>query len=562
MLLVAAALGQAPEARGLLDAVPAEADVVVYTRGLAPVRDDLVAMLKAMSPALAAQAEPGLDGFVTQGRAQLGDLIGSPFAVAVRAAQPDAPGQYPVLIVLKAPDYDALVKAVAADKDVKLKHEDGFDSFVNAQGQTWYIGKAGDVVGIGPDKPLFTSFLKAGGKKLAAALSPALRGRLTGGDVGLYVNVAALSARYSEEIVQAKQAMIAGLAQAAQQQPGTATVMDMAKSMYAGLFDSIKEADALALKFDFSAEGATIDGDLTIKADSAAGKFTAGAKSGDATGLDRLPADASFYVYMNVDAKSFESFQKLGIGMFTPGGKPTPELEAALAKQRDMGRVESVSAVTMTNGMRMFNLYKVSNPAALLAASEATMKAMKNSDSPLNFYKDVTVTRDAETYGGFTFTRTEMVVDPEKLEKFTTGNPAQAAQMKAMLGGGKITSWFGLKEGQMLQITAPSWEQAKAQIDAYEKGEGHVGASPGFAAARAKLPKDVNLLMLMSAQGFVRQIAAQLGAGAPTDLPKEPALIGLSLTTTPGTGFEFRVVVPSSVGAVFEKGMPRAAPNP
>ncbi len=65
----------------------------------------------------------------------------------------------------------------------------------------------------------------------------------------------------------------------------------------------------------------------------------------------------------------------------------------------------------------------------------------------------------------------------------------------------------------------------------------------------------------MSAQGILRQVWAQLGAPAPPDLPKDLALIGASRTTVPGSGFEFRLVIPSAVGPIFVKGMPRAAPG-
>jgi hypothetical protein len=58
----------------------------------------------------------------------------------------------------------------------------------------------------------------------------------------------------------------------------------------------------------------------------------------------------------------------------------------------------------------------------------------------------------------------------------------------------------------------------------------------------------------------VKQIADQmssLGKGdvkVPTDTPKEPAFLGGSVTAGP-KGFQFRLVVPSAVGPVIEKGL-------
>ena len=80
-----------------------------------------------------------------------------------------------------------------------------------------------------------------------------------------------------------------------------------------------------------------------------------------------------------------------GMGMMSAGGKPTPALEAALAKQRQAGRVDVVTAMTIGNGMRTFSLTTVSDPKAFLASTEAMMKAMREGDSPINVYKDVVV---------------------------------------------------------------------------------------------------------------------------------------------------------------------------
>ena len=562
MWLLVAALGQAPDAGGWLDAVPAEADVVIRVRGLESTRDDVLAMLKATSPALAEQAGPALEQGIAQMRAQAGDdVVKQPFLVLIRAVKPENPGSPPFAIVVKSPSYEGVLKSISGGQAPALKREEGLDKFDGPGGLAWYAAKGAGTVAIGPDKVLIAAFAKPGEKALGRTVAPGLRKRLFEGDLGLYVNVAALSARYGDEIAQAKQAMMAGLDQAGQNQPATAAAMDIAKSMYGGLFDSIKEDDALVLTIDAAADGLTLDGALTVKADSKAARSSARAHPRDGPGPANQPRDTRVFVYMNLDAKSFESIQKLAIGMMSPGGKPSPEYEAALAKQREQGRIEAATAMTMAPGMRMFSIYNLSDPKALLASSEAMTTALKGMDSPMNVYKDVTLTRNAETYGGFSFTRVEMTIDSEKVAKLTQGNPAQAAQMKAMFTGDKVTTWYGINDKQMLQIMAPSWDQAKAQIDASEKGGGSLGASPGFPAARAKLPKDVNVLVLLSAQGILRQVWAQLGAPAPPDLSKDLALIGASLTTVPGSGFEFRLVIPSAVGPIFEKGMPRAAPG-
>ena len=65
--------------------------------------------------------------------------------------------------------------------------------------------------------------------------------------------------------------------------------------------------------------------------------------------------------------------------------------------------------------------------------------------------------------------RVEMTIDREKVARLAAANPAQAAQMKGMFGGDKVTSWYGLSKAQILHLTAPSWDRAKAQLDAFQK---------------------------------------------------------------------------------------------
>lgn len=556
MWLMIAALGQAPDAAGLLDAVPAEADVVVRVRGVEAVRDDLIAMIKAMSPALGDQAGPGLEQAAMQFRTSFGEAAATqPFLMLLRVVKPDDPASPPFAIVVKSAHYEAVLKALSGGKAPTLKHEEGgIDSFDGPTGSAWFSARGASTVAFGPDKTLVAKFARPGDSALVKTLSPGLRKQFFGGDLGVYVNLKALATRYDKEIDQGKQGFLGALDQAGQKM-GNAAVMEMTKSMYGGLFDSVKEADALALNLDFSAEGLAVGGDLTVKADSAAAKRIAGAKSGDAAAVAKLPADAAYFMAMNLDSKTFESFQKMGMGMMSAGGKPSPELEAALEKQRAIGRVELVSTVSMVNGMRMFNLMTVADPKAFLASSEALIKALKGSDSPANVYKDVTITPGAETYAGFTFTRIEMTLDPDKIAKLTAGNPAGAGAMKAMFGGERVLSWYGVNETQMLQVIAPNWDDAKAQVDAYFKGGNTLGALAGYRAIRAKIADRANVVFLMSIQGLLRQMAAQFSGKVPDDLPKEPAFLGGSLTTTPPTGFEFHFVVPSAVGPVFEKGL-------
>ncbi len=567
VLILAAAVGQAPSDGKWLDSVPAEADVVIRVRGVDAVSKDIVAMLKAMSPALAAQAEPALEMQVAKFRTQFGEQAATqPFLTLIRGVPPEDPGQPPFAIVVRATNYEGVLKSASGGKDPKIKKDPaGFDSYDGPEGKTWYAAKGAGTVAFGPDKALIAGYVKPSGGLTRKPIPPALRARFDSGDVGIYVNVNSLVGRYGERIAQAKQGLLGAMDQAGQQM-GNAAMMDMVKGFYAGAFDSLGQGDGIVVGLDFSAEGLAIDGDLKVKDGSAAAKAIADWKGGDASGLARLPADASYYVYLNLGAKAYSSLQMFGLRFLSAGGKPSPELEAAMKAQADLGRIETIGTSSIGTSMKTLNIVTVADPRKLLATSETMLKAMKGGDNPLNFMKDIKVTPKAETYSGFTFTRVDMTLDLDKLGKLQPagiqpGNPGDAGKaMAAMFGGDHISSWYGIDEKQMIQVTAANWGEAKAQIDGYLKGGNKVGTSAGFRSVRDRLPKQAGVLALMSAQGFVRQMAKQLsmtmGEMKPgADMPEEPAMIGMSMSPIAPAGYEFHLIVPSTVGPVFEKGM-------
>ncbi len=563
MWLVVAALGQqTPAATPWLDSVPAEADVVIRVRGLEGVQKDLDAMLKAMSPTLAGAAGPALAQQLSAFRASYGqDAASRPFLTLMRVVTPENPGAPPFAIVVQSSDYDAVLKSAGGGQAPKLQREaGGYDSFARPDGSNWYAAKGAGLVAFGADKTLVAGFAKPGSKALGKTIAPALLRRFNAGDVGVYVNAAALATRYADQIAGAKQMMMQTLDQAgAQMGPG----VDMAKKIWGGMFDSLQVADALALSLDFAAEGLGIDSNLMVKAGSDAAKSIAAAQPGDAASLAKLPGDFAYYVYMSLDAKAFDKLQAMGLSMMSPNAKPTPEMTAALAKLDGLGRVESTGATSIGGGMKTFNVAVTSDPKKLFDTTLAALKAIKGSDSPLMVFKDVVITPEAEKYAGFTFARSEMTLDPDKIAKSQPGNPNAVKSMMDMFGGSdKVTSWIGVDAKRLVQVNAPSWDQAKAQIDAYLKGTGGLGDAAGFRAARARLPERASFLGLFSAQGFVRQMVAMMAmnpaaAAAPpaTDMPKEPAFIAASLTPMPPTGYEFHLYVPSPVGAVIEKGL-------
>ena len=168
----------------------------------------------------------------------------------------------PFAVLVLEGEYRDVLKAVSGGKEVPpLKPQDGgYDAFDSPQGDgTWYAAKGPGFVAFGPDETLVAAVARPGEESLEKALTPALAGPFLAGDVGLYVNAAALSTRFADQIDKARQGLMAALDQAGQQM-GNAASMDAAKMIYGGLFDGLKEADALTLDVDFAAEGLHLAG--------------------------------------------------------------------------------------------------------------------------------------------------------------------------------------------------------------------------------------------------------------------------------------------------------------
>lgn len=208
------------------------------------------------------------------------------------------------------------------------------------------------------------------------------------------------------------------------------------------------------------------------------------------------------------------------------------------------------------SGLAALGFSTPKDPAKAVEAATLANRGMKTSGQAA--FKDVTVTPNAQSYKGFQFNEVTLTFD---LEKMTPPNaPGGGEGIKKLLGGETARSWFGTDGKIFLNVGGKTFDEAKARIDAFLSGEGSLGKVPAFAAIRKQLPDDVTGVVLVSAQGLTNVVAQGVTAftnnpvAVPADMPKETALFGGSITSSP-KGSLFRFVVPSNVGPVIEKGL-------
>ena len=564
------ALGQAPGAPGeaaWLKAVPGDAEVVLRFRGAEPVRNDLVTMLEAMSPTLAAQAKPALQTALEQMRVNAGEeaiATDAPILVVIRLPGGNDPPAGPrVALYVRTKDYAALQRSVAGpDHEAKPQaRPGGYDALSDRAGNPSFTFQGDGFAVVANDEGLIRG-IAAPKSTLDGALGGELRDRLLGGDAGVYVNLAAVRSRYGDQIEQLRQAILAGVERGAAGTGGP-KVGAMIRGAYGGLFDTFKDARALAVSIDLAAEGLALTGRITVAPDSPAARSLADARSGTADLLARLPADSTFFLDLNVDPSSYQSLQNLSMSFLRgAGGELSEELQKVMRLQSEAGpREVAATSAFGRGGARTVNLMTFDDPRKAVESFDRSFQAMRAKPRGLEWIKDVRIQPRAQTHGGFELARATMSLDLDRLAKLQPETPGAAALLRAMLGE-TMSTWYGTDGKVVLSVTAPDWEQARALIDAATAGRGSLGSSAGFRAVRSRLPERLGGAFLLSAQGFVRQMSAQLAAlqpenpniKPPADLPREPALFGGALSPA-ADGYQFQAVVPSAVGPVIEQGL-------
>lgn len=555
---LAAMLGQGPAeaAPAWLKAVPGDVDVVLRCRGIEATSTDLADMLRAMSPRAAGAAAPALAQMLDGLRGQLGEEAARvPWAALVRAVPPGPDGVVPFAVLVMKDDYPAVLRALASGRDVAPRPQDGgYDEIDGPHGPgSWYAFKGDGFAAVGPDRTLVASVARPEGGRFDATLAGGLAGPFLSGDLGLYVDVDGLAARYADQVAQFRQGVMVGVDQAAEKSPNPKAIAFI-KDLYGSFFDSLDDADALTLGLDFGAEGLRVAGRVERK------RGEVGA-TGPAD-LGKLPSGAGFYVAMNMDAASIQKFQTMSLSMVDPTGGGDAEMKRAMDAFRGLGRLETIGTATFGGGLRGLNVIATPDPKAYLAATEAMLTHMAASKSPVNVYKELKFERDAQEHRGVSYTHVVGTFDEAKVAGLGAGGAPEAAEnLKSMMGGG-LSYWVGVDGGRVIQATSPTWDQARTQIDQFLDGQGTVADEPGFRAVRSALADRASFMMILNSQDLVRMVSAQLAAAAKkpelkdlAQLPEEPAYFGVSLTPEAPRGYEFRLSLPSAVVPVFEKGM-------
>jgi hypothetical protein len=534
-LLTVVVVGQASPDLGGLTMVPGDVPVVVRLRSLDGIKSDFFAMLEAMSPAVAGGAREGIDqglmafeGYVGPEARKSKDSL----YFMLSLPDPEQPAPPTWGMVVKADDVQALIKNLAQEGE-KPKKLEGYDSFNAKDGQPWYVAARDGWVAFGTDQKM----IKAAGKPgagLSGTITPELMAKLSGGDVSLYVNLAEVQKRYGKAIMQIKPAILQQLQQDGNPQgPQAAQMID-------GFAEALKSGAALVLSLDFDASGFALSGLATVKAGTPAAKALAQARVGASELLSKLPNDRVVYFSLHTDSLGTDS---------------SPEIKKAVAARLKALDDRFVMGIALTP-MSMIGIADPADPSAVVKATLDAAKARQASG-----VEQSTIQPDALEYRGFRLGKTSIKFDMQKAMKQARPDvPNLEAFARSMIPSNSLTTYTGTDGKLFLELSARSDSDAKAQIDLLKDSANSLGNLATWKSLQEKLPGRSTVLAVVNAQELVRMIYSlensmnQGNAKPPTDLPKTPALMGLAVVVSP-SGYDFKLVIPSPVGPVFEKGL-------
>lgn len=555
-LWAAATAGQAAPEAAWLRSVPADVPVVARVRALHDVRGDLLAMLKAMSPS----AEEAVRGGIEQNMQAFGASFGEPaarhpFLVMMRLPDPARPTSPAWGVIVQADDYAAVLKSLGQDGAEAPRPTDGVDSFPGKFGLALYATKGAGWVAFGPDEALIRAVRKPQAS-LDERLSAEIKARLLAGDLGLYLDIAAVQTQYGEAFEQFKPMILAQIEQAqAPDDPQAARSLEGAKAMIEGLTRLLKVGEGLALSVELDASALALSSLATVRPDSSAAEGLAKARTGTGALMARLPGDLMIYLFADTPPGSGPNLPRAPAPGLEP--KTSPEVDRAVAKRMQALDGRLVMGMSFAP-MRVVGLADPKDPEAAVRASREASQARQALNDKADASK---VEPDALNHGGFRLDRVTTKIDPKVVAAARPDVPNFAQIFGKMLPGDALSEYTGTDGQLFLTAVAPSDDQVKAQIEAIQDASRSLGGVAAWPALRAKLPRRATVLVAMNAQEVVKMLLSVMAAASgkaglkpPADLPEAPALMGFALVAS-RRGYDVRLIIPSDVGPVFEKGL-------
>jgi hypothetical protein len=575
-----------------LDQLPGDLPIIVRVGGIEKATDNFVTMLRAMSPEAAEQVGSQIQSAVAEFTRSLGAGQGqAPALVLIDVVPVEELGQQleiqggqiqikpRAIAVFATSDYKQALSAIAGKADVQPQTNEGVDTFAAANGEKVFAVEKQGFAAISQHEDLIRKVSSTPQKTLAQTLDEGLRSHFLDGDLGLYVDLAAITETYGDEIEQARNLIRRQTERAAEQ---GADFTEQARMATQELFKAARNARAVAAHADFAEQGLSISGKLAMNEDYEPIRRMAEAGDSPAEELATLPRGNAYY--------SFDVFDPEAINWeMIPGADEvreylpeiaevmeSEEFQKAKEQFRAAGKATYIATVGLGETRTGLSVMKAENPESVVEAVRSGVAAIQGKDFSL--IKELTIEQGAQEHQSYSFDKItasydfdaftkEVKEQAEKLQPEAAEGQKppvdrqEAIEVLRKVVGESTTVWVGSNGEQVVNLLAANWEDAQKQLDAYLANDQGIGQTESFKKVRAQLPDRVRSLYMVDMQTGTRQVLAEarqatgdedLRAGQ--GMPEQPAMVGMAVVAEPD-GLRFSGFVPSEVGPVVEKGI-------
>jgi hypothetical protein len=523
-----------PRARGDesgLALVPAKTPLVLYFHGVDRTKERLLTLIKSAAPDKAADLEKKFESNLKEqmnGRELKGLAKDGPVFLVMMDLPQGEEEKKTSAAIIRVTNYSEFRDGILTDEERKtVKKEEGYET-AQLAGNPIYFVNQGDyaIIAIRKDTALYFS-KKHDGLDTKLVGDPGKR--MLESDLAIYVNMEAVNQKFGEQIQGVKQ-MIAMFLQQGAGEKMDAKAVGTVKDFIDGFFQFLEDSKAFLVAADFRPEGLALHAATRVGSDSKTDSFLTGSNPAALADIGKFPKGQIMYCGAQFGAGIAKAYEKL-IGQVAGD-----EAKSALTAAGPQGMYMNLSS--LTEGIQVWQYEQPSK------AVEANIKIFEAAGGGANFQSAPVkgkpqLKRDAESYRDFKFTSVHIDWDFEKMAE-QPGAKNMVPVMKKLMGEG-LNVWFGTDGKSYIQLTAPTWDAAKKELDAYLDGKEPASGDSEFNAARAQLPAETTFLSVFDGPQYVAMLLDVVGPNLPMPLPpmkaeKGKSYAGVAVTLKPQHG--------------------------
>jgi hypothetical protein len=548
----------APAEVSPLAQLPAGAPIVLQIHGVARTRERLQTMLKNALPEVAAQIDSKIEAKLNaelKGRKLQGLAPGGPdFVVVTALPEPAEKSMPPIAYLARVTNYADFRDGLLAPQERKslTTSPHGYEVATLESGEKLYWIHRQDYAVFTSQKEVAEQFAKG---QPALQLNRELTTKLLRPDVALYVDVAAINAKYGDKIKSCRQLAEHWFGPTSPwMKAQTKTNVEFLQALIGTAFQAQADSRAAVFGVEFRPHGLAVSGQADVGANTPTDRHLKNLALSPGNELTSLPAGQMGYWTMVLSPEALKESAWLR-SMVLSAGAGAKAVQEAFDELVASGPLSVQGDFSIP--VRGLKIYQCHDPAkaanAMLKMFEAFEASDTFQDAPIRGKPQIT--RNAQNYRGFQLHSVRMKWDFDKLLARYAGPEKDRehfrAAMQQLMGEG-IQIWFGTNGKIDVQVTAQDWPGAQRQLDRYLDGQDTLGQWSAYVEVRKELPSEATLIALLDVRRYVNHViepfllpylkehAGGAAAAAPRSADEHWNYLGLAVQLqAERIGFEF-----------------------